>query len=189
MAPLYAPAATPSQKLAAAARRERERKIAAHARPDTPIAHPPALVRPQPASSLRRLPISAAAPCPSERQERPPAPTGTWFWIVEEINPSPPREPSLEEIQGAVDRHFQAAHLKLISARRDAGVLRSRQIAMFLAKNLTSYSLRAIGSKFGGRDHTTVLYAVRRIAALQARDQRLAADLGTIRRTLAMGTA
>ena len=73
----------------------------------------------------------------------------------------------------------------LISARRTADVVRPRQIAMFLAKNLTPNSLPVIGRKFGGRDHTTVLHAVRKIEALWSRDSNLAGDLDAIARALA----
>jgi hypothetical protein len=182
---LHAAVATPSQKRAAAARRERERKIAAHARQDFPISCPSASVRSQQAGALRPSPSPQAVQAWTERQKKIHAPFKTWFWIVDEINPSPPPRLSIEEIQTAVARHCKVAHPDLISARRTADVVRPRQIAMFLAKDLTPNSLPVIGRKFGGRDHTTVLHAVRKIEALRRRDTNLAGDLDAIRRALA----
>jgi hypothetical protein len=182
---LHAAVATPSQKLAAAARRERERKVAAHAHPDSPICCPSASVRSQQAGTSRPQPPPQAVHAWAERQKKIHAPFKTWFWIVDEINPSPPPSLSIEEIQTAVARHCKVAHPDLISARRTADIVRPRQIAMFLAKQLTPNSLPAIGRKFGDRDHTTVLHAVRKIEALLARDKILAGDLNAIRRALA----
>jgi chromosomal replication initiator protein len=99
--------------------------------------------------------------------------------------PALPPELSIEDIQSAVERHCKVGHLELISARRTAGIVRPRQIAMFLAKNLTSNSLPVIGREFGGRDHTTVLHAVRKIEALRRRDENLARDLDAIIRAIA----
>jgi hypothetical protein len=183
MPPLHAAVGTPSQKRAAAARRERERKIAAQARPDTPIACPSASVRSQQANGLRSPPPNGEPIAERPKRTRPPA--GTWFCIIDEINPSQPDKLSIEDIQSAVERHCKVGHIELISARRTADVVRPRQIAMFLAKNLTPHSLLVIGRKFGGRDHTTVLHAVRKIEALRTRDQTLAADLDAIRSVLA----
>jgi hypothetical protein len=187
MPPLHAAAATPSQKLAAAARRERERKIAAQARPDTPIVCPSASARSKQASGLRpRLP---AVPPPTEPPRRIRRPVRIWFWIVDEINPSLPSKLTIEDIQSAVERHCKVGHLELISARRTTDVVRPRQIAMFLAKDLTPHSLPVIGRKFGGRDHTTVLHAVRRIETLRVSDKTLAADLDAIRHAIAAPVA
>ena len=186
MQPLHAAVATASQKLAAAARRERERRIAAQARPDTPIACPSASVRSQQVSGSR--PRQPAVPPGAEPPQRIRAAVRTWFWIVEEINPQPPRNVSIEEIQSAVERHCKVAHIALMSARRTTDILRPRQIAMFLAKDLTPHSLPTIGRKFG-RDHSTVLHAVRKIEALRTSDTNLAADLDAIRRAIATATA
>jgi hypothetical protein len=85
----------------------------------------------------------------------------------------PPPRLSIEQIQTAVARHCRVTLPDLISARRTADVVRLRQIARFLAKNLTPNSLPVIGRIFGGRDHTTVLHAVRKIEALRMRDKNL----------------
>ena len=75
----------------------------------------------------------------------------------------------------------------LISERRTRSVARPRQAAMWLAKQLTTRSLPDIGRRFGGRDHTTVLHAVRRIEELRAGDPQLARDLETLTRKLRGG--
>jgi hypothetical protein len=172
--PLHAAVATPSQQRAAAARRERERKIAAHAHPDSAIA------RPQAAS-----PPPEAVKAWAERQKQIHAPIKTWFWIVDEVGPPLPLKLSIEEIQTAVERHCNVRRAELISARRSTAIVRPRQIAMFLSRHLTLHSLPVIGRKFGNRDHTTVLHAVRRIEALRSHDQKVADDLDAISRALA----
>jgi hypothetical protein len=181
---LYAAVATPSQKRAAAARREREQKIAAQAHADTPIACPSASVRSKQASGLR--PPPPAVQPPVERPRRSRSPPRIWFWILDEIDLF---RPSIEAIQNAVERHCNVGHLELISERRSGAIVRPRQIAMFLAKDLTPHSLPEIGREFGGRDHTTVLHAVRKIEALRRTDAALAADLAAIRRALAAAVA
>ena len=72
----------------------------------------------------------------------------------------------------------------MISARRARVVARPRQIAMFLSKNLTSKSLPEIGRKFGGRDHTTVIHAVKKIEELKLVDVQVADEVEILRRTL-----
>ncbi len=113
------------------------------------------------------------------------APIKTWFWIVDEVGPPLPLKLSIEEIQTAVERHCNVRRAELISARRSTAIVRPRQIAMFLSRHLTLHSLPVIGRKFGNRDHTTVLHAVRRIEALRSHDQKVADDLDAISRALA----
>jgi chromosomal replication initiator protein len=72
----------------------------------------------------------------------------------------------------------------MTSARRARLVARPRQVAMYLAKQLTSRSLPEIGRKFGGRDHTTVMHAVRKIEELKAADRTLAEDIELLKRML-----
>jgi hypothetical protein len=178
--PLHSAAATPSQKLAAEAHRARERKIAAQAHPDSSIACPSASARHQQAGLPAPQPVSA-----SSAQKPNRARGAHWFWIVNEIRPPGALKLSIEEIQEAVERHCKVGHIELISARRTASLVRPRQIAMFLSRHLTPNSLPAIGRKFGGRDHTTVLHAVRKIEWLRTRDRILADDLQAIGRQLA----
>ncbi|MBS0285217.1 MAG: chromosomal replication initiator protein DnaA, partial [Proteobacteria bacterium] len=80
------------------------------------------------------------------------------------------RRVTIDEIQKAVSAHFELKPIDLVSARRARAVARPRQIAMYLAKRLTTRSLPEIGRKFGGRDHSTVIHAVRRIEELRDSD-------------------
>ena len=73
---------------------------------------------------------------------------------------------------------------EILSARRTANVVRPRQIAMYLAKILTLRSLPEIGRRFGGRDHTTVLHAVRKIEELVSKDHNLAEVIELLKRIL-----
>ena len=81
------------------------------------------------------------------------------------------RRITIDEIQKAVSVHFDLKPIDLVSARRARAVARPRQIAMYLAKRLTTRSLPEIGRKFGGRDHSTVIHAVRRIEELRDQDR------------------
>jgi chromosomal replication initiator protein len=92
-----------------------------------------------------------------------------------------PRRVRIEEIQRIVARHFNVSRSDLLSSRRTANVVRPRQIAMYLAKTLTLRSLPEIGRRFGGRDHTTVLHAVRKIEALAGNEAALAAQIETLK--------
>ena len=83
------------------------------------------------------------------------------------------RRVTIDEIQKAVSAHFELKPVDLVSARRAVVVARPRQIAMYLAKRLTTRSLPEIGRKFGGRDHSTVIHAVRRIEALRDTDREI----------------
>lgn len=81
------------------------------------------------------------------------------------------RRVTIDEIQKLVSKHFDLKPLDLVSARRARAVARPRQIAMYLAKRLTTRSLPEIGRKFGGRDHSTVIHAVRKIEELRDQDR------------------
>jgi chromosomal replication initiator protein len=80
------------------------------------------------------------------------------------------RRVTIDEIQKRVGEHFDLKPLDMVSARRARAVARPRQIAMYLAKRLTTRSLPEIGRKFGGRDHSTVIHAVKRIEELRDSD-------------------
>lgn len=95
-----------------------------------------------------------------------------------------PKKVKIEDIQKLVATHYSVSRADLLSARRTASVVRPRQIAMFLSKVLTPRSLPEIGRRFGGRDHTTVLHAVRKIEGLSATDRGLAQDLDYLKRLL-----
>jgi chromosomal replication initiator protein len=91
---------------------------------------------------------------------------------------------TVDDIQKAAAEHFGLKQADLISERRNRAIARPRQAAMWLAKQLTTRSLPDIGRRFGGRDHTTVLHAVRRIDELKASDPQLARDLESLVRKL-----
>jgi chromosomal replication initiator protein len=94
------------------------------------------------------------------------------------------RRVTIDEIQKRVAEHFNVKMAEMTSSRRARVVARPRQVAMYLAKQLTSRSLPEIGRKFGGRDHTTVMHAVKKIEELIASDRALAEDVELLRRML-----
>jgi chromosomal replication initiator protein len=91
---------------------------------------------------------------------------------------------TVDDIQKATAEHFGLTQADLVSERRNRAVARPRQAAMWLTKQLTTRSLPDIGRRFGGRDHTTVLHAVRRIEELKALDAQLTGDLEALIRKL-----
>lgn len=91
---------------------------------------------------------------------------------------------TIEEIQSRVAAHYNIKTAELSSSRRARAVVRPRHVAMYLAKQLTSRSLPEIGRKFGKRDHTTVMYAIRRIEELRPKDAALDEDVEQLRRSL-----
>jgi chromosomal replication initiator protein len=94
------------------------------------------------------------------------------------------RRVTIEEIQKRVAEHFNIKVSDMHSARRSRAVARPRQVAMYLAKQLTPRSLPEIGRKFGGRDHTTVMHAVRKVEELRTADSSFAEDVELLRRML-----
>jgi chromosomal replication initiator protein len=94
------------------------------------------------------------------------------------------RRVTIEEIQKRVSEHWNIRLTDMSSARRARAVARPRQVAMYLAKQLTSRSLPEIGRKFGNRDHTTVMHAVQRVTELMERDAAFAEDVELLRRML-----
>jgi chromosomal replication initiator protein len=94
------------------------------------------------------------------------------------------RRVTIEEIQRRVAEHFNIKLADMQSPRRARQVARPRQIAMYLAKQLTTRSLPEIGRKFGGRDHTTVMHAVKKVEELSAGDMSFAEDVDLLKRML-----
>jgi chromosomal replication initiator protein len=92
---------------------------------------------------------------------------------------------TIENIQKTVADYFKVRMADLLSKRRSRSVARPRQVAMALAKELTSHSLPEIGDAFGGRDHTTVMHACKRIKELRTSEQRMSEDYSNLLRTLA----
>ncbi|WP_225612018.1 chromosomal replication initiator protein DnaA [Paracoccus sp. PAR01] len=94
------------------------------------------------------------------------------------------RKVSIEEIQRKVAEHYNIRLSDMIGPKRVRTVARPRQIAMYLAKQMTSRSLPEIGRRFGGRDHTTIMHGVRKIEELRSADRSLAEDIDLLRRLL-----
>jgi chromosomal replication initiator protein len=94
------------------------------------------------------------------------------------------RRVTIDEIQRRVAEHFNIKLVEMTSSRRARVVARPRQVAMYLAKQLTQRSLPEIGRKFGGRDHTTVMHAVRKIEELTRSDRAFAEDVDVLQRML-----
>ncbi|KQZ12792.1 chromosomal replication initiation protein [Mesorhizobium sp. Root554] len=95
-----------------------------------------------------------------------------------------PKRVRIEDIQRIVARHYNVSKTELLSNRRTRTIVKPRQIAMYLSKVMTPRSLPEIGRRFGGRDHTTVLHAVRKIEDLSGGDNTLAQELELLRRLI-----
>ena len=104
--------------------------------------------------------------------------------VLQDLLRANTRRITIGEIQRKVAEHFNIKATEMTSKRRARAIARPRQVAMFLASQLTQRSLPEIGKQFGGRDHTTVLYAVRKIEELSAVDGSLAEDIEVLRRIL-----
>jgi len=94
------------------------------------------------------------------------------------------RQVTLENIQKTVAEFYRVRLNEMLSKKRSRSIARPRQVAMALAKELTNHSLPEIGDAFGGRDHTTVLHACRKIQELKAGDNKLSEDYVSLLRTL-----
>jgi chromosomal replication initiator protein len=95
-----------------------------------------------------------------------------------------PRRVKIEDIQKLVANHYSVTRADILSSRRTATVVKPRQVAMYLAKALTLRSLPEIGRRFGGRDHTTVLHAVRKIEGLTAVNPTMKEEIELLKRML-----
>ncbi|PWV64825.1 chromosomal replication initiator protein DnaA [Plasticicumulans acidivorans] len=93
---------------------------------------------------------------------------------------------TIDNIQKTVAEYYKLRVTELVSPSRNRSIARPRQLAMALAKELTNHSLPEIGQAFGGRDHTTVLHAVRKIAELREEDNRIREDFNNLLVTLSM---
>ena len=91
---------------------------------------------------------------------------------------------TIENIQKLVAEYFKIRVADLLSSRRTRSITRPRQIAMSLAKSLTRHSLPEIGNAFGGRDHTTVIHACRKVDELRREDGRIEEDYENLQRIL-----
>ncbi len=95
-----------------------------------------------------------------------------------------PKRVRIEDIQRVVAKHYNVSKTELLSSRRTRTVVLPRQIAMFLSKVMTLRSLPEIGRRFGGKDHTTVLHAVRKIEGLVEKDKKLAQEVELLQRLI-----
>lgn len=166
-------------ELEAARRRERFRaSIAARA----------AALHPAPAAVAPVAPLSMADALAPQRFPPlypPPHIPDTFYdsaaWANDE--PQPPHV-TIRAIQRAVSDHFEMSVTEMLANRRNAPVVRIRQMAIYLCKELTGKSLPDIGRRFGGKDHTTILHAIRRVTALALADSNTAQDICIIKRKL-----
>ncbi len=104
--------------------------------------------------------------------------------VLQDLLRANDRRITIEDIQKRVAAHYNIRMTDMHSARRARNVARPRQVAMYLSKQLTSRSLPEIGRKFGGRDHTTVMHAVRRIEELRQTEAVLAEDIEMLKRII-----
>jgi chromosomal replication initiator protein len=95
-----------------------------------------------------------------------------------------PKRVRIEDIQRIVARHYNVSRQELVSNRRTRVIVKPRQVAMYLSKTMTPRSFPEIGRRFGGRDHTTVLHAVRKIEELISSDQKLSHEIELLRRLI-----
>ena len=104
--------------------------------------------------------------------------------VLQDLLKSNNKKITIEEIQKKVAEHFNIRLTDMHSPRRSRSVARPRQIAMYLAKSITSRSLPEIGRKFGGRDHTTVMHAVKKIEELKQDDNNFNEDIELLKRLI-----
>ena len=104
--------------------------------------------------------------------------------LLKDLLKSSQKKVNIEEIQKKVSQHFNIKMSDMSSARRSRTVARPRQVAMYLSKNLTSRSLPEIGRRFGNRDHTTVIHAVRKVEELRNKDASFDEDVQLLIRML-----
>lgn len=105
--------------------------------------------------------------------------------IVAQLSgPIEPKRIKIEDVQRLVARRYNVTRADLLSSRRTADIVRPRQVAMYLAKTMTHRSLPEIGRRFGGRDHTTVLHAVRKIDALAGLEPKLHEEIDALKAQL-----
>lgn len=109
----------------------------------------------------------------------PKQPKEPWFMVLEDITPKP-QHPLIVDIQRHVAKHYGVTRVDMISPRRTDNIVKPRQMAMYLSKEFTTRSLPEIGRKFGGRDHTTVIHAIRKIRTLAWKDWTIAHDVALL---------
>ena len=104
--------------------------------------------------------------------------------LLQDLLRASDRRTTIDQIQKKVAEHFNIKISDMHSARRSRTIARPRQIAMYLSKNLTTRSLPEIGRKFGGRDHTTVIHAIKKVEELKKNDSNFTEDIEILTRSL-----
>ena len=104
--------------------------------------------------------------------------------LLQDLLRASDRRTTVDQIQKKVAEHYNVKMSDMHSSRRSRNIARPRQIAMFLSKNLTTRSLPEIGRKFGGRDHTTVIHAIKKVNELVKNDSSLSEDIEILTRSL-----
>jgi chromosomal replication initiator protein len=105
--------------------------------------------------------------------------------VLDEIHPSRRRgPPSIEEVKQCVASYYKLSPDELVSASKAARVVWPRQVAIHLARRLTDASTPTIGEAFGGRNHATVIHAIKRVSRRLADDQDAAADISELERAI-----
>jgi hypothetical protein len=117
---------------------------------------PPVVAEPPPAPPAA-LPLGIGTPLPE-------------YELVYALNSTVPPSLSIRAIQSVVCQHYGVSLADLCSSRRDLVIVLPRQVAVWLCRRLTTHSMPAIGHHFGGRDHTTILHAARRVDELRQTD-------------------
>ncbi|MGO9356296.1 MAG: helix-turn-helix domain-containing protein [Xanthobacteraceae bacterium] len=176
-------APTPTQAALHAARKARLARLsAAAARFSASRAPPPAPVALEPPVAL--LPCRGCAEAAAPYVAGDPLPSGRKAWFRIEGERDAEQGPEIRDIQHAVCLQYRVSLHDMLSPRRMAAIVRPRQVAVYLARELTLLSLPQIGAKFGGRDHTTVLVSHRKIGRLLGSDAKLAAEVADLRAAL-----
>jgi chromosomal replication initiator protein len=104
--------------------------------------------------------------------------------VLQDLLRANDRRLSIEDIQKQVANHYNIKPTDMQSARRARAIARPRQVAMYLSKKLTTKSLPEIGRRFGGKDHTTVMHAVKKVEELCRTDSEFAQDVTLLTRIL-----
>jgi len=182
-------ALTPTQAALHAARRARLARFAAaaarHAAARLPPSPPAASAEPDAPLLAAEAPAPYVAPDPLAALLSLPR-KEPWFRIEGERDVE--QGPEIRDIQQAVCLAYGVTLGDMLSPRRMAAIVRPRQVAVYLARELTLLSLPQIGAKFGGRDHTTVLISHRKIGRLIGSDDKLAAEVAGLRASLTAPT-
>lgn len=106
------------------------------------------------------------------------------FIVRDLMSSSEPKRIKIDDILRMITKHFGVSRSDILSSRRNRSIVRPRQVGMYLAKNLTSRSLPEIGRRFGNRDHTTVLHAIRKIEQLMAEAMSFKEEVELLKRLL-----